>query len=160
MFLYDRIDTKRFSSLLFGLSKLYSLHFVVHERAEEYIYFASNLMLFPTNNLGSYGFDASKRQYPLETLSALAYLESPLRRPSVIETWAPYEVAVFEGAIALHGKDFYEIHKHIGTKSTKEVIDFYYVWKKTSHYNAWKESYIPPELDISPEEARKGSSGK
>ena len=131
-----------------------------HQRAEDYIDFASNFMLFPTNELGPYGFDTSKRQYPLETISALGYLKSPLRRPSVVEKWSPYEIAVFEGSMALFGKDFLKIHKQIGSKSTKEVIDFYYIWKKTSHYAVWKKTYLPPELDISPEEAAAAKKGK
>ena len=35
----------------------------------------------------------------------------------------------------------------IKTKSTKEVIEFYYAWKKTNHYKQWKRTYTPDERD-------------
>ena len=35
----------------------------------------------------------------------------PVRRPSVIEKWSPFEIAVFEGAIFLHGKCFHTLQK-------------------------------------------------
>jgi hypothetical protein len=35
----------------------------------------------------------------------------------------------------------------IKTKSTKEVIEFYYEWKKSRHYQIWKKNYIPDERD-------------
>lgn len=31
----------------------------------------------------------------------------------------------------------------------KEIIDFYYVWKKTSHYEKWKKQYVPPYMESS-----------
>ena len=31
------------------------------------------------------------------------------------------------------------------TKSVKEIIEFYYDWKKTSHYTQWKRAYIPDD---------------
>ena len=99
----------------------------------------------------------------------------PVRRPSVIEKWSPFEIAVFEGAIFLHGKCFHTLQKvcvaetrahssarlcfpralasthsrapqFIKTKTTKEVIEFYYIWKKTSHYDQWKEKFVPDVL--------------
>ena len=30
----------------------------------------------------------------------------------------------------------------IKTKNTKQVIEFYYVWKKSSHYSAWKKNFV------------------
>ena len=38
--------------------------------------------------------------------------------------------------------------KHVKTKNTKEVIEFYYIWKKTAHYKVWKKQYIPPDEDV------------
>lgn len=35
----------------------------------------------------------------------------------------------------------------IKTKSTQEIIEFYYMWKKTTHYQQWKKSYVPDERD-------------
>ena len=42
----------------------------------------------------------------------------------------------------MYGKVFHRVRGAIGgTKSTKEVIEFYYVWKKTSHGKRWKGSF-------------------
>ena len=48
----------------------------------------------------------------------------PLRRPTVIERWSPYEIACFEGAITLVGKKFYEIAKVGPFFGGLVVIDF------------------------------------
>jgi hypothetical protein len=81
-------------------------------------------------------------------VSALGFLKSPVRRPMVIERWSPYEIAIFEGSIAEYGKNFSKVQKEIGsTKSIADVIEFYYIWKKTSHYSQWKKEYIPDHLD-------------
>ena len=34
----------------------------------------------------------------------------------------------------------------VGTKSTKEVIEFYYVWKKGHHYKQWKKQFVEVTL--------------
>lgn len=130
--------------------------------AEDYVELAANMMMHPTNQLGPYGYEDKyqgngengrpRQQYPLELVSSLGYLKSPLRRPTVIEKWSPYEIALFEAGMAHHGKDFHQIHKIIQSKSTKEVVDFYYIWKKTSHYKTWKKQYVPPGEIISGEE--------
>jgi len=99
-------------------------------------------MMYPSTKLRRYGYDYSKREYPLEGISVLGFMKSPLRRPTVIERWSPYEIAMFEGAMIHHGKEFHLVSREIGTKSTKEVIDFYYTWKKTAHYKKWKENFV------------------
>eukprot|EP01029_Cantina_marsupialis_P027922 TRINITY_DN774178_c0_g1_i1.p1 TRINITY_DN774178_c0_g1~~TRINITY_DN774178_c0_g1_i1.p1 ORF type:complete len:194 (-),score=31.44 TRINITY_DN774178_c0_g1_i1:897-1478(-) len=71
----------------------------------------------------------------------LAVLKSFLRKPSIFETWAPYEIAVFESGMCIHGKEFHLIQKQLKTKSVKEIIAFYYMWKKTSHYQLWKKAF-------------------
>lgn len=124
---------------------------------EEYVDMASNLMLTPLSELGSYGYDPNNLQFPLEAISALGYLKSPMRRPLVIEKWSPYEISVFEAAMIQHGKQFDKVQHEIESKTTKEVIEFYYMWKKTSHYDSWKKQYVPPHLDDSDEE---GNSSK
>ena len=108
---------------------------------EDYVEFASNLMLTPVSQLGPYGYDSAKQKYPLGAVSALGYLKSPQRRPMVFEKWSPYEVAVFEASMIQHGKQFHLVQKDVETKNTREVIDFYYMWKKTSHYQKWKKQY-------------------
>ena len=130
--------------------------------AEEYVELSSRMML-PTTNLGLYGYEETgnhhqangeggQHSYPLELISSLGFLKSPLRRPSIIEKWSPYEISLFEAGMGHYGKDFFQIHKLIQTKSTKEVIDFYYIWKKTSHYQSWKDQYVALAEMISDEE--------
>lgn len=132
-----------------------------HQMAEDYIDMASNLMLYPTSQLGPYGYSlpessssSSQQQqrqqrYPLQAVSALGYLKGCFRRPTVIERWSPYEIAVFEAAVGHYGKDFHTVQKEIQSKSCREVIDFYYIWKKTAHYERWKKTYVPTHLDVS-----------
>ena len=45
------------------------------------------------------------------------------------------------GALALHGKCFHTVQRFVKTKSTKEIIEFYYVWKMSSHYTEWKQNF-------------------
>ena len=113
-----------------------------HRMAEDYIGMASSLIL-PTIQLGPYGYDASSGLFPAERITALGLLTSPVRRPTVVERWNPYEICVFEASMALYGKDFHEVARTVGTKSCKEVVEFYYVWKKTEHYKVWKREYTP-----------------
>lgn len=118
-----------------------------HRMAEDYINLSSQ-MVFSATNVASFGYDSSSGQFPIESISALSLLTSPLRRPSVIEKWSPYEIAVFEAALSVEGKHFHKVQKHVKTKNTKEVIEFYYIWKKTAHYKVWKKQYIPPDEDV------------
>ncbi|KAL7474307.1 hypothetical protein ACHAW6_003387 [Cyclotella cf. meneghiniana] len=134
-----------------------------HQIAEDYISLASSITLPPTY-LGPFGYSPTTGQYPIEQVTALGYLTSPLRRPTVIEKWSPYEIVTFEAAITLHGKLFHQVQKWVKTKSTKEVVEFYYIWKKTSHYQRWKNQYEEEIEDGSGEEdvpgkGRGGSSG-
>jgi hypothetical protein len=57
------------------------------------------------------------------------------------DRWSPYEIALFESAMCLVGKAFPQISKVVGTKSVRDVIEFYYVWKKTKNYAHWKATY-------------------
>jgi len=132
-----------------------------HQMAEDYISLASSITLPPISKLGPYGYTPTIGQYPIEQVTALGYLTSELRRPTVIEKWNPYEISTFEAALALHGKVFHTISKFVKTKNTKEVIEFYYVWKKTSHGKRWKNSFVPEilESESSDEEEEEESSG-
>jgi hypothetical protein len=109
--------------------------------AEDYVDFVGSVM-YPATKMGPYGYDPLQREYPMEGISILSFIKSPLRRPSVMEKWSPYEIAVFEGSLLHFGKEFRNVSKQIGTKSTREVIDFYYIWKKTGHYRKWKERFV------------------
>ena len=70
--------------------------------------------------------------------------------PRRTDFWSPYEIALFESSICVLGKSFPTIANVIGTKSTKDVIEFYYVWKESKNYAHWKATYRasvqPPEV--------------
>lgn len=118
-----------------------------HRMAEDYIQLSSQMMM-PGIHLAPFGYDATTGHFPVESITALSILLSPIRRPTVIEKWSPYEIAVFEASLAVVGKEFHQVQKFVKTKSTKEIIEFYYIWKKTAHYKVWKRQYILPEDDV------------
>ncbi|CTQ41522.1 hypothetical protein BMR1_03g04620 [Babesia microti strain RI] len=64
---------------------------------------------------------------------------SQYRKNQVIDLWGPKEVVLFELAIFRLGKEFYKLHQLIPTKSVGEIVDFYYIWKKTRRYHLWKQ---------------------
>ena len=72
----------------------------------------------------------------------------PFTRP-IADRWSPYDIALFESSICLVGKQFPVIAAAIGTKTVKEVIEFYYVWKKSKNAKQWKATFNgqvgPPE---------------
>nr|PVC50036.1 metastasis-associated protein MTA2 [Theileria orientalis] len=72
-------------------------------------------------------------------------LKSSHRQPEVIDLWGPKELVLFELALFKYGKEFHEIQKDIPTKSVKEIVDMYYLWKKTSRYKLWKANRRPIE---------------
>ena len=100
-------------------------------------------MIYPKVSFGDYASrgNVDEGEYALERINTLGILLCGARRPTTFEKWNPYEIALFEGAISLYGKEFHQIAKIIQTKTCKECIEFYYVWKKTYHYSAWKKSF-------------------
>jgi hypothetical protein len=122
--------------------------------AEDYVQLAGNLM-YPGTKLGSFGYDPALRQYPMERWTSVGYLTSPLRTPTILEVWSPRDIALFEAGMMQYGKHFHRIQRHLFTggnsnsgsskKSTKDIIAFYYIWKKTSHYRQWKKEYVPDD---------------
>ncbi|XP_073994379.1 uncharacterized protein isoform X3 [Rhodnius prolixus] len=46
------------------------------------------------------------------------------------ERWSPSEMDLFQQALIKYDKDFLAISQEIGTKSTKQCVQFYYIWKK------------------------------
>ena len=124
--------------------------------AEDYIHLVGNLM-YTGGKLGPFGFDPTIGSFPMEQSTTLGYLTSPLRKPNIVEQWNPFEVALFEACLSKYGKDFYKASKYLGKgKSTKDVIAFYYVWKKTKHYERWKSEYL---LDYSGESGDEDNVG-
>ena len=84
----------------------------------------------------------------LERITSLGYLTSPLRPRTVWEDWSPRDIAIFEAALMHHGKNFSSIAQNYlvhSNKTTKDVVAFYYVWKKTRHYLEWKRHYQPDD---------------
>lgn len=104
-----------------------------HRVTEDYVNFVGDIM-YPKTVYAAYGYDATKGRFPFERITTLGYLLNPMRRPIVVEKWSPFEVAVFEASMTLFGKNFHQVAKMVKTKTTKEVIEFYYFWKKTNHY--------------------------
>ena len=43
--------------------------------------------------------------------------------------WQPFEVDMFYEALVRYHKDFHKVSRHIATKSVKECVEFYYLWK-------------------------------
>lgn len=82
--------------------------------------------------------------------TTLDVLWNPLRVSHVFEDWSPREIAIFETWICKFGKNFHEFPKFLRTKSTREVVDFYYCWKMTSRFKVWQqkmESYVSDDLN-------------
>ena len=52
-------------------------------------------------------------------------------RPSIISKWFPTDIEQFIKGLKKCGKNFYEIRmKYLPTKTTSEIITFYYAWKR------------------------------
>lgn len=49
--------------------------------------------------------------------------------------WKVDEVHLFERLIMLHGKNFFQISKDLETKTVKQCVQFYYLWKKSPNRN-------------------------
>ena len=116
----------------------------IHRQTEDYVNLVGDIM-YPDTKFTPFGTDPVIHGYQLSRITALGYLLAPLRKPLIVEKWSPYEIAVFEAALTLYGKDFNRVQKFVKTKTVKEVIEFYYAWKKTGHYKQWKQTFIPDE---------------
>lgn len=50
---------------------------------------------------------------------------------------------MFECGLCKYGKKFKMIGKLMGNSKTHlEITEFYYLWKTTTHYAAWKEALL------------------
>jgi hypothetical protein len=65
-------------------------------------------------------------EYDQTQYTTLDLLVSPIRRVSARESWSNREVAIFEAAMCKHPKDFAAIARLIKTKTTQQVVQFYY----------------------------------
>lgn len=74
-----------------------------------------------------------------------------IRTPLAIEKWSPLELSLFETSMSLYGKQFNLVSKSVKTKTVREVIELYYLWKKSDHYKSWKRGFeclIDAEEDV------------
>jgi len=74
---------------------------------------------------------ASCRDWALLRRTTLGRLCAPARAPAPFDEWAPLEVAKFEAALCVHGKNFPLVASLVGTKSVAKVVEFYYHWKQS-----------------------------
>ena len=69
--------------------------------------------MYPKKTFGAYGFHPEKTRFPVERMTTLGYLLSPLRRRTVLEKWSPIEIALFEASLTLFGKAFHRVQKYV-----------------------------------------------
>ena len=51
------------------------------------------------------------------------------QQPQQEPPWQPFEVDLFYEGLVRYHKDFNKVSKHVGTKSVKDCVEFYYLWK-------------------------------
>ncbi|CCI49438.1 unnamed protein product [Albugo candida] len=56
-----------------------------------------------------------------------------LRSSNVFDSWSPLDIYLFTQGIQHYGKRFHLVARKIGTKTCKQVIAFYYQWKKEAY---------------------------
>lgn len=65
---------------------------------------------------------------------------------STVEIWNKNDITDFEIGLNNHNKSFRNIHLYemgCSEKNLKEIIEFYYVWKKTARYSNWDKASSP-----------------
>jgi len=56
--------------------------------------------------------------------------------------WSEEECRAFETGLRVYGKDFYSIQSQkVGTRSVGELVQFYYLWKKTERHDVFANSF-------------------
>jgi len=56
--------------------------------------------------------------------------------------WSEEECRAFETGLRVYGKDFYSIqNQKVGTRSVGELVQFYYLWKKTERHDVFANSF-------------------
>ncbi|KAF8988485.1 putative PHD type zinc finger protein with BAH domain-containing protein [Haplosporangium bisporale] len=71
------------------------------------------------------GFDADK---------ALDEISGVQKRDFDIRDWTQKEIDAFEEGIRIYGHELFAIKKKVETRSMKDVVRFFYQWKKTERY--------------------------
>lgn len=78
-------------------------------------------------------------------------LTSAYRENEVLDSWTPYDIALFIGAITRYGRDWQDLRTALPHKSHQELTDFYYgVFKGLRIYPAWKKTRKLKGLEYSP----------
>nr|XP_039274794.1 mesoderm induction early response protein 1-like [Styela clava] len=53
-----------------------------------------------------------------------------------VNVWSEEECKQFEDGLTVYGKDFFMIHLNkVRTKSVRDIVKFYYIWKKSERYD-------------------------
>ncbi|KAF9282043.1 putative PHD type zinc finger protein with BAH domain-containing protein [Mortierella alpina] len=71
------------------------------------------------------GYDAEK---------AIRDLALVQKKDFDIRDWTPKEIESFEEGIRLYGHELFAIKKKVETRSMKDIVRFFYRWKKTERY--------------------------
>ncbi len=57
--------------------------------------------------------------------------------------WSEEECKAFETGLRVYGKDFHSIqNQKVGTRSVGELVQFYYLWKKTERHDVFANSFL------------------
>ena len=77
---------------------------------------------------------------PGSATEAISLLRSEFRKPEVIDSWTPLEIALFIAGITRFGRDWESIKSILPNKTAMNLSEFYYsVWKDSAMYSAWKK---------------------
>ena len=63
--------------------------------------------------------------------------------PKKSDVWTAEDIALFEASLCIYGKDFSKAKDIILTKTLAQIVQFYYLFKMTDHYQVWKRRNIP-----------------
>ena len=78
-------------------------------------------------------FTLHKHNYQITSALADTSQHTALYKP--MKPWSEKECELFENGLRMYGKQFNVIQKNlISTRTISEVIQFYYLWKKTERY--------------------------
>lgn len=96
------------------------------------VYGSSNNLELGLHVLNYFDGDVEKAVKGFLNVSIELPVEHPIRTYKYNETecWSTDEIKKFESAIIKNDKMFSEIASEVGTKSVKQCVEFYYLWKK------------------------------
>mmetsp|Transcript_9495 Transcript_9495/g.11346 ORF Transcript_9495/g.11346 Transcript_9495/m.11346 type:complete len:166 (+) Transcript_9495:41-538(+) len=85
-------------------------------------------------------FDAVEGGFEKTMFTESELLHSSVRHQRLLDSWSPYDLAVFEAGVCAYGKVFHKIQKFLPNKSVNEIVELFYYWKAGSHYSLWKKN--------------------